>query len=98
MRIIARLVEIDRGIADKGIHRNAIGSAARLEASMRRNEPARIVIITEVPRERGPTHSDLNVPADFQMQMRVVEPVRRAHGSDLLPPSHGLSAMNEQTD
>src|SRR5579864_5292916 len=58
------------------------------------NELRWIVIITEVLREFRATHSDLEVLADFKMQMRIVKPVGVSERRDLLAAPHRLTAMH----
>src|SRR6266480_1651672 len=62
---------------------------------MSKNELRWIVIIAEIARERRPAHSDLDVLADFQMQMGVVETVGVTHRRNLLSAANGLSAMHQ---
>src|SRR6266852_144153 len=95
VRIISGLVPIDKRIMRKGVHRDAIFAPTCLKMSMRENELAGIVVIAEVARKRGPAHSDLDVLADFEMKMRVVKTVRRAHRPDLLAPRYPLAAMHK---
>src|SRR5581483_4681209 len=95
MREIARLVPINAGVVRERIHGNAIRAAVIREMSMRRDELARVVIIAEVPRESGATHADLEIFADLQMQMRIVESVCRAHGRDFLAAGYALAALDQ---
>ena len=95
MRVISRLIEIDVGIAHKGVHRHAISASTRRKVSMRQDELTWIVIIAEILGKGGAAHSDLDVLADFQMQMRVVQTMGRAHRRDLLAASHCLPTMDQ---
>ena len=53
---------------------------------MRENERRWIIVVAQVLRELGPAHSNLDVLANFKMQMGIIKPVRIAQGRDLLRP------------
>ena len=95
MRVIPRLVEIDVRIAHKGVHRHPISASACRKMSMRQDELTRVVIIAEILGESGGAHSDLDVLADLQMQMRIIQTVGCSHRRDFLAAGHGLPAMNQ---
>src|SRR5437773_7742794 len=63
--------------------------------SMRNNELRGIVVIGEILREFIAAHPDRDVFAHFEMQMRIVETMGRAHCADLLAASHRLAASNQ---
>ena len=62
---------------------------------MRSDEIGRIVIVREVLRKFVATHSDLDVLANLQVQMRIVKTVGVPQRGDLVTTFHGLPAMDQ---
>jgi hypothetical protein len=93
--VILLLVPPDELVVGEGVHRDAIRLAASLQMSMREDELRWIVIIAEIASKGRAAHPDLDVLADFQMQVGIVEAVGIADRGDLLAARHGLAAMDQ---
>src|SRR5581483_3027344 len=66
--------------------------------AMRLDELRRVVVIAEVLGKGRAAHADLDILANLQMQVRVIKPVRRSHGGNLLATSHGLAFANKNVE
>ena len=94
MRVIPRRIPADERVMSERVHRDAIFYPARLKMSMRQDKLRRIVVVAEVARECRPTHSNFDVFANLQMQVGIIEAMRRAHGRDLLAAGDRLAATH----
>src|SRR5439155_21187689 len=51
--------------------------------------------VAAVAAESRPTHADFEVLANFEMQVRIINPMRRSDSADLLATRHALAITNQ---
>ena len=82
-------------IVRERIHRDAETCAASRKMSVRSDKFAGIVIVAQIFLEFRFAHSDLDVLANLQVEMRIVLAVRRPHRPDLLSARHLLTTLDQ---
>ena len=92
---IARAIDVVLRVVREGIHRDRVRSVRSLQTAMGEKEFAGIVIITEVAMKRRATHSNFDILANLEMEMRVVHTVRGPDRRQLLPAHNTLPGAHE---